>query len=104
MKHMCKMLNVSRSGYYTWRPRPPSKREMANQTLLEQIRKVHRESDKTYGSPRIYHELLRLGWKCSRNRVARLMRRNDVQAKQKRRFKATTNRAGPQDSQVCSSD
>ena len=97
MNHMCKMLNISRSGYYTWRTRLPSKREMANQKLLEQIRKVHRDSDKTYGSPRIYHELLRLGWKCSRNRVARLMRRNDVQAKQKRRFKATTkrNKANP---------
>ncbi len=86
------MLNVSRSGYYTWRTRPASKREMANQKLLEQIKKVHRESDETYGSPRIYHALLKLGRKCSVNRVARLMRRNGIQAKQKRRFKTTTKR------------
>jgi putative transposase len=89
---MCKMLSVSRSGYYTWRTRPPSKREMANQKLLEKIKKVHREIDKTYGSPRIYHALLALGRKCSVNRVARLMRRNGIQAKQKRRFKTTTKR------------
>jgi putative transposase len=89
---MCKVLNLSRSGFYTWRTRPPSQREMANQELLEQIEKVHRESDETYGSPRIYHALLKLGRKCSVNRVARLMRRNGIQAKQKRRFKTTTKR------------
>jgi putative transposase len=89
---MCKMLNISRSGYYTWRTRPLSEREMANQELLEQIKRVHRESDKTYGSPRIYHALLALGRKCSVNRVARLMRRNGIQAKQKRRFRTTTKR------------
>lgn len=79
-------------GYYTWRTRPPSEREMANQKLLEQIKKVHCESDKTYGSPRIYHALLALSRKCSVNRVARLIRRNGIQAKQKRRFKTTTKR------------
>ena len=89
---MCVVLNVSRSGYYAWHTRPPNKREMANQKLLEQIRTVHRDSDRTYGSPRIYHALLKLGWQCSRNRVARLMRRNEIQAKQKRRFKTTTKR------------
>ena len=92
VKRMCEILKVSRSGYYAWCARPPSEREMANQELLEQIKIVHRESDKTYGSPRIYHALLRLGWKCSRNRVARLMRRNGIQAKQKRCFRSTTKR------------
>ncbi len=92
MNHTCKMLNVSRSGYYAWCTRPVSQREMANQKLLEQIKTVHRDSDKTYGSPRIYHALLALGRKCSVNRVARLMRRNDIRAKQKRRFKTITKR------------
>ena len=92
MNRMCEVLKVSRSGYYAWRTRPPSEREMANQELLEQIKIVHRDSDETYGSPRIYHALLTLGRKCSKNRVARLMRRNDIQAKHKRRFKATTKR------------
>ena len=57
---MCKMLKVSRSGYYAWRTRPVSQREMANQKLLEQIKIIHRDSDETYGSPRIYHALM--GW------------------------------------------
>jgi transposase InsO family protein len=65
---------------------------MANQKLLEQIKQLHRDSDESYGSPRIYHALLALGRKCSVNRVARLMRRNGIQAKQKRRFKTTTKR------------
>lgn len=92
VKRMCEVLKVSRSGYHAWCTRPPSQREMANQELLEQIKIVHHKSDKTYGSPRIYHALLRLGWKCSRNRVARLMRWNGIQAKQKRRFRTTTKR------------
>ena len=92
VSHMCAVLNVSRSGYYAWRTRPPSKREMANQELLEEIKTVHRDNDQTYGSPRIYHALLKLGWKCSKNRVARLMQRNGIQAKQERRFKSTTRR------------
>jgi transposase InsO family protein len=92
VNRMCQVLDISRSGYYAWRTRPASKREVANQELLEQIKIIHRNSDETYGSPRIYHALLALGRKCSRNRVARLMRRNDIQAKQKRRFKTTTKR------------
>ena len=92
VNRMCEVLKVSRSGYYAWRTRPPGEREMANRELLEQIEIIHRDNDETYGSPRIYHALLKLGWKCSRNRVARLMRRNDIQAKQKRRFKTTTKR------------
>jgi len=89
---MCKELSVSSSGYYAWRTRPPSQREMANQQLVEQIKTVHRDSYETYGSPRIYHALLALGWRCSKNRVARLMRRHGIQAKQTRRYKVTTRR------------
>jgi transposase InsO family protein len=92
VNRMCEVLEVSRSGYYAWHTRPPSEREMANQRLLEQIKNIHSDNDKTYGSPRILHALLALGWKCSRNRVARLMRRNGIRAKQKRRFKRTTKR------------
>ncbi|MBU0702761.1 MAG: IS3 family transposase [Chloroflexi bacterium] len=92
VNRMCEVLKVSRSGYYAWHTRPPCEREMANQELLEQIKIIHRDNDETYGSPRIYHALLALGRKCSENRVARLMRRNDIRAKHKRRFKATTKR------------
>ena len=69
---MCKVLDVSRSGYYAWRGRPPSEREMANRELYEKIKAVYEESNQVYGSPRIHSELERRGVACSENRVARL--------------------------------
>ena len=54
---MCKVLHVSRSGYYAWRTRPVSAREMANRELANKIEAVYNESDGTYGSPRIHSEL-----------------------------------------------
>jgi putative transposase len=89
---MCKVLNVSSSGYYAWRKRPVSAREVANQQLLEKIEVVHTESHETYGSPRVYHELKAQGVACSENRVARLMRLHHIQAKQTKRYKVTTRR------------
>jgi len=89
---MCKVLNVSPSGYYAWRKRPVSAREMANRQLVEKIKAVHAESHETYGSPRIYHELKDQGVACSENRVARLMRLHDIRAKQNKRYKVTTKR------------
>ena len=87
---MCRVLKVSRSGYYAWGKRPVSKREMANQTLTEHIKDIHQESRYTYGSPRIHAELVDQGIKCGHNRVARLMREAELRAKQKRKFKVTT--------------
>jgi transposase InsO family protein len=89
---MCKVLNVSRSGFYAWRTRPISQREMENQQLVKEIRAEYQASGETYGSPRIYHALLALGRKCSANRVARLMQQNGIRAKQTRRYRATTKR------------
>jgi transposase InsO family protein len=88
---MCKVLAVSSSGYYAWRKRPPSAREMANQELFKKIEVVYNENHGVYGSPRIYRELDAQGVACSENRVARLMRLHGLQAKQTRRFKTTTN-------------
>ena len=90
VKLMCRVLDVSRSGYYTWRERPPSAREMANQKLLEEIRVVHQQSRGRYGSPRIYEALLQLEIRCSRKWVARLMRQHGIRAKGRRRRKVTT--------------
>jgi len=70
---MCKMLAVSPSGYYAWRGRPPSAREMANRELKATIGKVFDDSGQTYGSPRIYQVMRKMGLLSSRNRVARLM-------------------------------
>ena len=87
---MCRVLHVSRSGYYAWRRRPVSGREMANQKLTEQIEEIHQESRQTYGSPRIHAELADQGVKCGHNRVARLMRKAELRAKQNRKFKVRT--------------
>ena len=71
---MCRVLEVSTSGYYAWRNRLPSKRARENATLLEQIQVIHTWSRETYGLPRIHAELKANGMKVGRNRVARLMR------------------------------
>lgn len=87
---LCELLEVSTSGYYAWRSRPVSQREMANQELRKQIEVVHEESHETYGSPRIYRELKAQGVSCSENRVARLMRQGGIQARQVKQYKRTT--------------
>jgi putative transposase len=71
---LCRMLGVSRSGYYAWRRRPPSERSRFDAVLTEKIVTIHRNSRATYGSPRIHAELAAIGIRCSRKRVARLMR------------------------------
>ena len=94
VSRMCKVLEVSRSGYYAWRGRPLSEREMANERLYEKIKGVYNESGGTYGSPRIYEALKERGVACSENRVARLMRSKGLRACQERTFKTTTKRNG----------
>jgi putative transposase len=89
---MCKELEVSPSGYYAWRHRPPSAREMANRDLVQRIEAVYTDTDGTYGSPRIYYELQAQGVACSKNRIARLMRLRGLKAKQVKRYKSTTKR------------
>jgi putative transposase len=89
---MCKVLEVSTSGYYAWRGRPPSKREMANRELMAKIKEEFEKSSETYGSPRIYQVMRKLGLMCSPNRVARLMRAAGLKAKQTRRYRSTTKR------------
>jgi len=87
---MCRVLAVSRSGYYAWRKRPVSSREMANQGLKQQIKEIYQQSRQTYGSPRIHTELRENGIKCGHNRVARLMHQEELWAIGKRKFKVTT--------------
>lgn len=70
----CRVLGVSPSGFYDWRTRPPSAREVADGELLETIRHIHSGSRGTYGSPSVHAELrLGLGINCGRKRVERLM-------------------------------
>ena len=87
---MCRVFEVSTSGYYAWRSRGPSRRARQNERLTEQIKMIYHESDQTYGSPRIYRALRARGERCGRSRVERLMRRSGLRSKAQRRFKATT--------------
>jgi putative transposase len=87
---MCRVLQVSRAGYYAWQHRAPSARTQANRALLTAIRAVYQHSRATYGSPRVTWELQSQGYRCSEPRVARLMRTAQLQAKRRRRFRVTT--------------
>lgn len=87
---LCRVLGVSRSGYYDWRTRPASQRSQANRTLVEQIQAIHAQSRHTYGSPRIHAELASQGVRCSAKRVARLMRLAGIRARRPRRTRATS--------------
>lgn len=84
------MFDVSRSGYYRFAKATPSKCTKENEVLLEKIKKVHRNSRQTYGSPRIQAEIISQGDYYSRKRIARLMQQEGIQAKMKKRFKKTT--------------
>lgn len=87
---MCQVLNIRPSGYYSWCKRSTSTRRRENHKLLIQIRVIHCQKKETYGSPRITAELNEIGFKCGRNRVARLMKANGIRAKIRRRFKPAT--------------
>jgi putative transposase len=85
------MARVSRSGYYNYVKRVPSVRRVENDKLVGLIKTIFQDS---YGSPRIHAELKDRGFKCSRQKVARLMRMNHIQAKMYKKFKKTTKRSG----------
>lgn len=95
MTQLCKLLEVSRSGYYAWQQRPESARQRDDQALLGTIREIHRQSRGTYGSPRIHAELQARGYRCSRKRVARLMQQAEL-AGYPRRKRLRTTQADPQ--------
>ena len=87
---MCRVLGVSPSGYYAWRKREPSGRSKANAGLLEKIEEIHKESDGTYGAPRIHAELEAQDNGASQNRVARVMRAAGIQGVSRRKWTKTT--------------
>ena len=89
---LCRILKVSRSGYYDWKDRSPSKRNRENAALTEKIREIHNRSRRIYGYPRVHAELRALGVRCSKKRVARLMRKASLQGCVRSRRKRTTRR------------
>jgi putative transposase len=87
---MCDALSVSPSGFYAWRSRPESPRNIANRALLVDIRRVHAQHRERYGAPRIHAELRAEGHAISRKRVARIMRQHGIQARAPRRYRVCT--------------
>ena len=93
---MCEALEVSRSGYYAWLRRSPSKRQQEDARLKVSIRAAHQRARGTYGSPRVTQQLKSEGGTASRHRVARLMREEGLQGLPRRRaFRVTTTRTDP---------
>ena len=87
----CRVLRVSRSGYYEWRDRPVSDRARENELLVKYIEQIHADSRDTYGSPRVHAELtLGLGIPVNRKRVERLMRQDGIQGLYRRKRSWTT--------------
>ena len=93
LDQMASILGVSRSGYYDFMRRKPSPRFFENATLLEQIKTIYKDSLNTYGSPRIHAELKERGITCSRQRVAKIMKNHNIQAKMHKKFRRTTKRS-----------
>ena len=88
---MCRVLGVSRQGYWSFDHRPASQRALDDARLLREIRRIHRESGGTYGSPRVHAQLRREGWRVSRKRVERLMAKHGLHGvPEPRRKRGTT--------------
>jgi len=83
---MCEVLKVSRSGFYAWFKRQPSRRILEDGVIAGQVRAVHRESRRIYGSPRVYRELRKRGGSWGRHRIARIMREEGLQARCMKQF------------------
>jgi len=83
---------VSGGGYYAWKNRAKSRRQISDELLLEKIVSIHAASRETYGYPRVHAQLKREGEQCGRHRVARIMRTNGIKSKGARRFKRHSHR------------
>jgi transposase InsO family protein len=87
---LCSALGVTRGGYYTWLRHRPSSRDLGSTLLLSRIRRVHNDSNQTYGSPRVFEQLQNDGIRCGKKRVERLMRDNAIKAKQRKGYRPST--------------
>ena len=90
MERMCQALDISRSGYYSWRKRGKSSHQLCDEYLVDKITIIFYSSRQRYGSPRVWAELRAQGNLCSRKRVARLMRQAGLVSKRSRKYKLTT--------------
>jgi len=90
VEKMCKVFQLSRSAYYAWQSGKSSKRETSNRALIKEIRIVYNNSKCTYGSPRIAKELTTQGILISKKRVAKLMKKEGIKSKIRKKYKVTT--------------
>jgi putative transposase len=91
----CDVLGVSRSGYYAWKGRPEAERVTEDAELVVEIKAAHKTGRGAYGSPRVHRELRAKGRRVGRKRVERLMRREGIAGRKKRRFRKTTDSNHP---------
>lgn len=89
VEKMCQFLDISRSGYYAWLERPPSKRKLEDAKILELIKQSHRESDGIYGLDKIHRDV-KEHQPCGRKRVYRLMKANNIHSVRPKKFKVAT--------------
>ena len=92
---LCRVLDVSRSGYYAWRGREPSPTDARRHELTDQVAEIHAQVKGRYGSPRMHAELVDRGHACCENTVARVMREAGIAAKTTRKFRQTTDSNHP---------
>jgi putative transposase len=90
ISRMCRVLSVSRAGFYAWQGRPESQRAREDRRLAVLVQAAHEESRRTYGSPRVHADLAFQGERVGRKRIARLMRQASLKARVRRRYKCTT--------------
>lgn len=87
---LCRVLGVTKSGFYAWKKRPKPERARRDAQLAATVAGVHQKSRRTYGSPRVHRELKARGVRVGKKRIERLMRENGIKGRSKRRFKRTT--------------
>lgn len=87
---LCRAMGVTRGGYWSWLRRRPGPRQQGDAKLVADILRIHKGRRKVYGSPRVHDHLQKEGIRCSRKRIERLMRENDIKAKQSKKFKPAT--------------
>lgn len=90
LRSMCRVLKVSKSGYYDWLDRPDSRRALEDRSLLARIQRIHARSRQAYGTLKVWHALRREGAVCGKHRVARLRRAHGIESRRRRRFRVTT--------------
>lgn len=87
IKLMCRVLEISRSGYYDWHGRKECERGQQDRVLLTEIRKIHQDTKEAYGAIKTWRALKEAGIGCGKHRVARLRRLAAIEARRKRKFR-----------------